>query len=93
MSNSGQWHVRIAPAVQKYIRGTPTEINDAYFKAVDGVLEIADMYTKHGLALCQEGFLYPVRDQGTALHCVTVGHRNEIHIANIIDENNNILTP
>jgi hypothetical protein len=83
MSGSGQWRVRIDPSVQQYIRGTPPDVYAAYFKAAENVMELAETYSKFGIALCGEGFIMPIADQDAAYQCVIDGHKKEIYISRI----------
>lgn len=83
MSGSLEWGKSSEQKVIKYIRGTPTEIYNAYMKAVDAVFDVADTFSQHGISSCSTGILIPVEGQDAALRCAVFGHQREIHIFDI----------
>ena len=83
MQNANRWIVKIDPSVIQYMRGTPQQVHDDYFHTIEGILDLAENFSKLSIASCSAGFIVPVQGQNAALRCAVLGNTREIHIFGI----------
>jgi len=75
-----RWNVIIPHSVISWIQKQNPSTFDDYVKAVDGVRDIANIFSHNTIAACGEGFLIEVPNQKIALRCAFFIEKKQIHI-------------
>ncbi|MGI0045730.1 MAG: hypothetical protein ACREBB_00885 [Nitrosotalea sp.] len=78
------WFVFIDPTLVSWIAKQPQNVFTDYVNAIEGIREIAKVFSKHSIVSCGSGFLIYVENQNTVLECAIFQDKKEIHVVRII---------
>jgi hypothetical protein len=78
------WFVFIETTLRSWIAKQPNKTFEDYANAIEGIREIAKVFSKHDIVSCGRGFLIYVENQNTVLECAVFQDKKEIHITRII---------
>lgn len=81
---SKPWFVFIEPTLRSWIAKQDASAFNDYVNAVNGIREIAQVFSKHSIVSCGSGFLIYVENQNTVLECAIFQDKKEIHVVRII---------
>lgn len=78
------WFVFIDPTLVSCWGCLAIHVFTDYVNAIEGIREIAKVFSKHSIVSCGSGFLIYVENQNTILECAIFQDKKEIHVVRIV---------